>query len=601
MPRKKINTEMLKGTGAIVDAKQNGASVDLYLDPSKFGGQAKKTIAAIGEMKSLDRAMAGQQQFSAPVLPTFYEGAGKSANMPVHEKIKLAMMYFHADPMVGKIIEIMKVFASDGFKNQCDDPKIKEWYDEWCDKVDIELVLDWIFLEYFRTGNVITYREYVPYTPKLLKATAALDAADAARKKDWSKAQIPMAYTVINPLYVKVVEGENNGWKDKLYGDDNIIQDGFAKDDLSNIHIGQPMSDQLRSIIKSNRTNVALSDKQYQRILRMRQPYESYGCVIMERAFNALYEKNKMRQNDLDSMNSSITQLIKVTVGDKDYPATQRQVRAVSNAFQNVGKSQMIFWNHTLQVEAIQTHAGMTDDKKYERVDQDIRNAFGMSEILLGGGGQKVNFASSYLSLKAFITNLIDARRSVKRWLEGQYREIADVAGFKEIPDVVFSPLTLTDEIAEKQIIMQLVDRGIISYETAQSELGFDPDVEQARRTKQMPLIEAGIYGPIGSPYTQANADGIANGQDTQKQDKQNPQTMDQNTQQNNKANNKASDPSKPIPAKTDPTVSKNGGRPSGKGPGKKMPNRKSSSKASLVDPMLEFKKDEEEIEDDSK
>ncbi len=603
MPRKKINTELLKSHG-VLDVKQNEHSVDFYVDPNRINSSVKKSIAAIGGLKNLSKGTASNL-YNSPMLPTFYEGPGKSANLPVHDKIKLAMMYFHSDPMVGKIIEVMVSFANDGFKNQCKDKKTKEWFDEWNEKAQMDLVRQWIFLEYIRSGNVTTYREFVNYSKDLFKSKAGvrndLELATAAKKNDWTKSQIPMAYTVINPLYVKVKDGENNAWKDTLYGDDNIVVDGSSREDTSDIEIKNGISKKIKSILKNGSTDRPLSSRQYQRILRMRQPYEPYGSVMMERAFNALYEKNKMRQMDLDTMNSSISQLIKVTVGDKDYPATPRQVKAITSAFQNVGKSQMIFWNHTLSVEAIKMENHIIDEKKYERVDADIRNAFGISEVLLGGGAGNANFATSYLQLKAFITNLIDMRKAVQRWYDEQYKDIAKVVGFDEVPTVVFNPLSLTDEIAEKQLIMQLVDRGIISYETAQIQLGFDPDVEEDRRTAEQPLIQSGIYGPIGSPYTQAAADGILLGaedvsKNVTKEDKKRPDNSDQKANQKNRASNKTGNPSKNVVIKGSPKIGDEG-RPKGQGPGKKMPNRKSPgvAGASLTDPMLEFRKEDVE------
>lgn len=593
MPKRKIDTELLKSHG-VLDTKQNEHSVEFYLDPNKINSSVKKSIAALGDMKSLDKGNASNV-YSSPMIPSFYEGPGKAANMPPHEKMKLAIMYFHSDPMAGKIIELMTTFANDGFKNECRNKKTKKWFDEWNDKAQMEVVRNWIFLEYFRSGNVTTYREFVKYSPELFKSKAAFEEAFAAKKKDWTKSQIPIAYTVINPLYVKVKNGENNAWKDTLYGNDNISVDSSSKEDMNSLEVSSNITQRVKDILRSNVSDKPLSEKQYQRILRMRQPYEAYGTIMMERAFNALYEKNKMRQMDLDTLNSSISQLIKVTVGDKDYPATPRQVKAITNAFQNVGKSQMIFWNHTLQVEAIKMENHIIDEKKYERVDSDIRNAFGISEVLLGGGGSKVNFATSYLQLKAFITNLIDARKAIARWYDSQYQEIAKVVGFDEVPTVVFNPLSLTDEIAEKQLIMQLVDRGIISYETAQIQLGFDPDIEEERRTNEQPLIKEGIYGPIGSPYTQAAADGIVlsaeqSGKNVKKEDKKTPDNSDQKENQKNRASNKTGDPSKNVVIKGGPKLGDEG-RPKGQGPGKKMPNRKSPGRsgASLTDPTTEF------------
>ncbi len=297
----------------------------------------------------------------------------------------------------------------------------------------------------------------------------------------------------------------------------------------------------------------SLSEKQVSRILRMRQPYEQYGCVLMERAFSALYEKNKMRQMDMAIVNSNINQLIKVTVGNDDYPATPAQLAKLAAQFQNAGKSQTIFWNHTLSIELIQADLSALSNAKYDRVNEDIRNAFGISEILVGGGSSKTNFATGYLSLKAFLTNLIEARKDVERWLKLQYKDVANALGLDSIPEPTFNPLSLTDEIAEKQMFMQLVDRGIISYQTAQSRLGFDPNAEIARRKQEQPLIEEGVLGFVGNPFQQVAAQDIIDKKEEKDalvatQDKKKPDNSDQKANQKNRARKGASNPSVSVP-----------------------------------------------------
>lgn len=571
MPRKKISSE-LKAMGA-VDVKKLGNSTEIYIDPSKANAAAKKTIAALGFSEQLTKSNATTSLYNDPFQAEMYEGPGRIAMASTHEKIKLAQKYFSSDPLVGKIIEIMKSFANEGFRNEDHDIERKKWFDDWCQAVEMDTVLDWIFLEIFKTGNVITYREMVPYKKGMFKFGAPEYWAESAKKNEWSRSQIPIAYTVLDPSTVYTDESVNNPFKDVLYKGGQISVPA-TKADPNSYNVNGGVSPELSQLMK-DATNIPLSSTKYQRILRMRQPYEPYGSILMARAFNALYEKNKMRQIDLDIMNSSMTQIIKVTVGNDDFPATPRQIKAVAQAFQNVGKSQIIFWNHTLKIEAVKSETKLLDEARYARIDADIRNAFGISEILLGGGGSKTNFATSYLSLKAFATNLMDARKLVVKWVELQYKDIAEAAGFDGYPRPTFSSLALTDEIAEKQIIMQLVDRGIISYETAQNELGYDSAVEVSRRRSEIPLIQEGVIGMVGSPYQQT-ADGITDtpketGKLVKKEDGQTVDNMDKKTNQQNRQHNKSKDPSVQIPMKGDE------GRPTG--PGKKIPDRNPAKK----------------------
>lgn len=552
MPKKKAKSseKFLKSVG-MIDMKKNGNQVELLFDPSRMPEKTRSTIAP-----GLTSTFANNTLYQNPFDSTYFNQPS-TLNQSPHEKIKLAMMYFNTDPLVGKIIELMKIFSNDGLKNECSDPKIKKWYDNWGDMVDLELVISWMFLEYYRSGNVVTSRVLMAYkedkfgldSPEYGHGSFVeeLDGAEAAAKKLYSKKSIPIAYTVLNPLTVFV--SNINAYQDSLYVRTDLPVPSNSETDPYNI-ILKEMPANLGEIAK--RAGVQpLSDKNTRRVLRMRQPYEPYGSVLMERAFNAIYEKNKLRQMDMSMVNSAINQIIKVTVGNDEYPATQKQIKNLATAFQNAGKGQAIFWNHTLNIEVIKPDTSVLNNQKYDRVNEDIRNAFGISEILTGGGSSKTNFATAYLSLKAFMANLIEGRNDILRWLDGEYKDIAKAMGFKTYPTATFNPLSLTDEIAEKQIIMQLVDRGIISYESAQSNLGYDPRIERDRREKELPDIEKGILGFAGNPFQQqkigeeiVDTDEESD-ENVKKEDKKDPDTRDEKAVQANRRPNKSGNPKK--------------------------------------------------------
>lgn len=545
MPRKKI-IDPMQAMG-VTKVEEKGNSVSLYIDPNKAPAAVRRNIAAgMSRMSANASTMWNDAQY-----PAFFEETRDPQNARPHEKIRMAMKYFHTDPLVGKIIELMKTFSNDGFRNEHHDPKVKKFYDDWCDAVDMELVLGWMFLEYFRSGNVVTYRELIPVTKnfKINRLSAAPYATEGEAKNKFTKKMIPGAYTVLNPMMVHV--NQLNGYKDSLYVNYEQLDIGSTgtQDAASFTVMGIPQD---MVDMRKFKDGVPLDEKNVRRVLRMRQPYEPYGSVMMERAFNALYEKNKLRQMDMSMVNSVINQIIKVTIGNDQFPATPKMIKNVAEAFQNVGKSQIIFWNHTLTVEVIRPDTKVLNEEKYFRVDGDIRSAFGISEFLTGGGSSKgINFATSYLSMKAFTSNLMEARRDISRWLRQEYADIAEAMGFDSCPNPSFNPLSLTDEIAEKQAILQMLDRGVISYESAQSRLGYDPQIELERRLKEKPLVDDGVLGvptipPEVSPTLNPS-----------------PQLT-------------VGKPKKKQPKKTKPGGSQMDGRPP-TGTGKKMPNRKTA------------------------
>ncbi len=408
----------------------------------------------------------------------------------------------------------------------------------------------------------------------------SFNASEAAKKHRFTKQMIPGAYWVLNPLTVFV--DKNSVYNENIYlNTSQITVDPTSSADLNTLLIRNTPKD-----LMANRTGdnekAYYKQKDIRRILRMRQPYEPYGSVLMERAFGAIHEKNKLRQMDMSMVNSVINQIVKVTIGNDDFPATPRQLKNLADAFRNVGKSQVIFWNHTLNIEVIRPDTKVLNQEKYARVDTDIRNAFGISEVLTGSGGSKTNFATAFLSLKAFLTNLQEGRKDALRWLTPELEEIAEVMGFDSIPEASFNSLSLTDEIAEKQLIIQMIDRGIISYESAQSKLGYDPAIEMERRKAEQPLLQSGVLGIMGVPFQQAAVDKeTTNTKDkviknNKKEDSQSVDNQDKKEVQLNRRNSQnGKDPSKKVPDKNNPAKVVKGANGRPKTPnGKKMPTR---------------------------
>jgi hypothetical protein len=76
--------------------------------------------------------------------------------------------------------------------------------------------------------------------------------------------------------------------------------------------------------------------------------------------------------------------------------------------------------------------------------------------------------------------------------------------GWKRNPTISWSQMSLKDEAAEKRIVMDLLDRKVISAESALTFLGFDNEVEMRRKLREMREAEkSGLPHSVG-PFEQA-------------------------------------------------------------------------------------------------
>ena len=448
-------------------------SVTMHIDLGQAMKRSSK-LPTVGEaFHSAEARLVNSDWTDPSFFGNSYKGIGNPED--IRKDIEQAVIYHFNDPLVGKVIELMVIFSNDTFINECNDQKIKDWYDAFCFKLNMDQILSQQFLEYFRSSNVVTAR--------------ALDTYEPDDKRMKGGKLLPSAYTVLNPLDIYP---QGNGPKADLYlnVDKNPEFMSALKEEVG---LAAQLFDLKAGKQMKNDKGVKLNPENVKRILRMCQPYEPMARPMMKRAFQDLYLKAKMKEMDLSTVNGVINQIIKVTIGDKDHVATANKIAAAAKIFKNPTKTLTVVWDHTLNIEVVKPGDPKWLDKgKYEEVNENIRSAFGISQVLSGTGADGLSGNNAYLSVKGFLGNLIEGRKAILWWLYNEYRYIAKQMNFSEVPVPKFRPLALGDEIREKQTLGVLVDNGILSRRSAQETLGYDPETEMKRLKEETKLVNAG-------------------------------------------------------------------------------------------------------------
>jgi len=251
-----------------------------------------------------------------------------------------------------------------------------------------------------------------------------------------------------------------------------------------------------------------------------RRPYEKYAINPMVRALEAVEYKKSLREADYSTIDGITSEILVITVGDKDNPVLRvDDLKKVSDLFNTAQKAFQVVWNHTLKVERVsaQNVDQIFGADKFEQAERDISGSMRVPRALLDGLviGNTSKEAMS-MAVKSLTAEIAFARRQVTRWLYKEYKAIADAYGFKRIPSIRWDDMILKDELAMKTLVMSLVDRRIISYETAHKLLGFDPEFEKKMLTKEKKDVIDGNFGILGSPYQQG-AGNSGDSQDKQK------------------------------------------------------------------------------------
>lgn len=457
------------------------------------------------------------------------------------ELFKKAIRYYYEEPLVGTVVNLLSSIAAKGFENDIDDPTIKNFYDTWVFDVNFEEVLEWIFLDFFKISHVTTYKYIAKYEPRVSTISpiagkkpksvkSSVYKEYAAKKKIWSKGHLPIGYTVLNPLLVNI---EGNLLFDKVSITltppeelKTVMEKPASEQTVEEKELIKSLPADLKRAVK-NGEDILLDSRLVGQITYKKMPYERYAKPRTARVFDTIEYKKSLKEADLSTLDGISNYILKITIGNDEYPVTsQEELEAVAQLFNTPSKSFDVVWNHTLQIEKIVSPEieSILGKAKYEQVNEDLTGGLSITRALIDGVGN-MNQAEVEWSVRGLREDIEYARRQVTRWIYNEYRQIAEAMGFDRFPKVRWDEGILKDEILYKNVIAQMVDRRMLSYQTALEAVGFDYENELGNMKQELPLVQDGVFGIIGSPFQKPGSSPVGNDniQDTQNAPKGTP------------------------------------------------------------------------------
>lgn len=457
---------------------------------------------------------------------------------------KRSMDYYKTEDVYGSSIDILTNLAAKGFKNVIADKNIRNFYDNWIADTEVDLLVEQLFFEYFRSGFVRTYKVLGKYIPKInyvspipgeetkkvseeeakkfLSLFEANKKVFGAKKKKWSKEYIPIKYTILNPTLVEIEKGSILSGQQFIYLKSEALKDVKVLLETPPSELTEHQVAILDGLSPEMK-NAALKGEDFLldpyligAIDYRRQPYELYPIPRGVRAFESMEYKRALRQADYSTLDGVTNFLLVVTIGNDTFPVkSQDQLETVAELFNTTSKSFNVVWDHTLKVQRVEpTMVGeILGQDKYKQVNDDITGAFGVIRALIDGVGNPSKAAAD-LAVKAVAEEIYAARRQISRWIYREYRDVAEAMSFERYPKVTFDNMVLKDEILMMNVIQGMLDRRIMSYKTGHEQLGLDSETEKEQMSQEKNSVLDGTFGILGSPY---NSKALPAVQDTQR------------------------------------------------------------------------------------
>jgi hypothetical protein len=117
------------------------------------------------------------------------------------------------------------------------------------------------------------------------------------------------------------------------------------------------------------------------------------------------------------------------------------------------------------------------------------------------GGG----FTNNFISLKTLVERLQYGRDQLTKFWEKELEFVRKAMGFRKPAHIVYDQMSLSDEASEKNLLIQLADRDIISHETVLERFKEVPGVEKVRLQREDKARDGDKLPPKASPFHNAN------------------------------------------------------------------------------------------------
>lgn len=438
------------------------------------------------------------------------------ATVDIKDAIILCQKAYYNFSQFRNVIDMMTEFSVSNIYFRGGSSKARDFFDALFKKINILTLQDKYFREYYRSGNVFTYRFDAVVQPEDLKRITQTFGEEKRPNNyinnikpsdDENELKIPIRYIILNPADIRLLGTANFGIAiyQKILTEYELMRLRYPQTPEDE-ELFQALPDDTKRLIENKKmTFVPLflqPGKMYISFYK-KQDYEPFAVPMGFPVLEDLNYKYELKKMDMAISRTMQQMILLVTAGtDPDKGGiNQKNLEALRKLFENQSIGRILVADYTTKAEfVIPQIADILDPKKYEIVDRDINN--GLNNILLGGE----KFANQVQKTDVFLARLKQARQTfLNDFLFPEVKRLSQQLGFKNYPTPYFEDFSLKDDASHEKVYTRLMELGILTPEEGirAIESNILPSGEESveSQKKHKGLKDNGLYQPlIGAP-----------------------------------------------------------------------------------------------------
>jgi hypothetical protein len=499
-----MNNDMVTWFDDNHDSKTNAMSqfsdnIESYTGFSKSQGSAYRTFLDIEPNRSVRPGFTKQD----------YYAFRPNEAVPTQQKraMKMCIDAYNKVGIIRNIIDLMGDFGSQGINIVHPNKSVEKFYQQWFRSINGKERSERFLNNLYKTGNVIIYRSKANVTPELETYMKALSSDIKVEIPNIKENLIPWRYNFFNPLNVKMKDGKMSIFTGVPSYSINVTTflDRFEDGDLPTDVLNSLPSD-IKKSLQSGEKQVTLDPNRMSVFHYKKDDWQEWADPMIYSILDDIIMLEKMRLADMSALDGAISNIRLWTLGSLEHKILPN--RAAINKLRdilasNVGGGTMeLVWGPELSFkEASSEVYKFLGSEKYTSVLNSIYAGLGVPPTLTGmatGGG---GFTNNYISLKTLVERLQYGRDLLIKFWEKELEIVRQAMGFRYKPYIQFDQMTLSDEAAEKNLLIQLADRDIISQETVIERFKEIPQIEKIRLQREMEARTSDSTPKKASPY----------------------------------------------------------------------------------------------------
>ena len=411
--------------------------------------------------------------------------------------IKRAEDIYQRVGLVKNVIDLMGDFGSQGIRLVHKNKRIERFYRSWFKKVKGKERSERFLNNLYKTGNIVINRQTGKLSLKVADSLYRAIAAPDLQINDMEeirleKREIPWKYTFIDPFYVDVSAGALASFsqlkKYELILPSNLRRTINSPKTPQEQEIVNSLPSQIIEAAKSKKPFPLDSDKTLVFHYK-KDDWQSWAYPMVYSIMDDITVIEKLKLADMAALDGAISNIRIFKLGSLEHKIAPTKAAAGKLAQilgNNVGGGTMdLVWGPDIELIESKTNVHQfLGESKYIPHLNSVYAGLGIPPTLTGTFGA-AGTTNNFISLKTLTQRLQYGRDLLTEFWDREIALVQKAMGFKYPAKIEFDRMDLSNEDAEKALLIQLADRNLISDELLQTRFGFDPDIEKSRLNRE--------------------------------------------------------------------------------------------------------------------